>query len=229
MTASSPLPADYTQLQHLTERYARFSASALGLGHLYGAAALPLTFALARSGAAPTSLMLWTAAVALGFIAVVRLSRKHYQTLGAVTEQPRSGPFSWGLLAGIGAGVAVGLLAEHLGWVTDAFPSLQGVPVSALLVLVVTVPGLFRFLDQSHTRTAGLGILLLAATLIGGRTDFAEAWRGTAQLAALVGCSLFLVWLALRQHAEARQVTAELRAVRRRLGLPSGHRGAQHD
>lgn len=222
MTASSPLPADDTQLQHLTERYARFSASALGLGYLYGAAALPLTFVLARSGAAPTTLMLWTAAAALGFIAVVRLSRKHYQTLGAVTEQPRSGPFTWGLLAGIGAGVAVGLLAEHLGWVADAFLSLQGVPVSALLVLVVTVPGLFRFLDQSHTRTAGLGILLLAATLIGGRTDLAEAWRGTAQLAVLV-------WLALRQHADARQVTAELRAVRRRLGLPSGHRGDQHD
>ncbi|PTA68711.1 hypothetical protein [Deinococcus arcticus] len=224
-----PLPADYTQLQHLTERYARFSASALGLGHLYGAAALPLSFALARSGVSPTALMLWTAAVALGFLAVVRLSRTHYQTLGAVTEQPRSGPFTWGLLAGLGAGVAVGLLAEHLGWVGEAFPSLQGLPVSALLVLVVTVPGLFRFLDQSDTRTAGLGMLLLGATLIGGRTEFAEAWRGAVQLGVLGALSVFLVWLALRQHAEARQVTAELCEVRRRLGLPADHREARHD
>lgn len=215
-----PNPADYARLQTLTERYARFSASALGLGHLYGAAVLPLTLGLARSEASAPALMLWAAAVALGFIGVVRLTRRHYQTLGAVEERPRTGGgFSWGLLAGAGAAALALWLAERGGWVEGAFPAFRDLPWSAVLVLLLAAPAVFRLVDQSHTRTAGLGLLLLGATLVGGRSEFAEAWRGAAQVAVVLGLSLFLIWLALRQHAEARRVAAELREMRTRLGL----------
>ncbi|MDL2343949.1 hypothetical protein QOL99_07270 [Deinococcus sp. MIMF12] len=220
MTVNLPNPGDHARLQTLTERYARFSASALGLGHLYGAAVLPLTFLLARSEVSAAGLMLWAAAVALGFIGVVRLTRRHYQTLGAVAEWPRTGGgFSWGLLAGVGVGALLAWLAERSGWVTEAFPAFRDLPWSALLALIAAAPAVFRLVDQSHTRTAGLGLLLLGGALVGGRSVFAEPWRGAAQLAVLLGLSLFLVWLALRQHAEARGVAAELREMRARLGL----------
>ena len=220
MTMNLPNPTDYARLQALTERYARFSASALGLGHLYGAAVLPLTFLLARSEVSAAGLMLWAAAVALGFTGVVRLSRRHYQTLGAVEERPRAGgAFAWGLLAGAGAGTLLAWLAERGGWVQAAFPAFRDLPWSALLALLLAAPAVFRLVDQPHTRTTGLGMLLLGATLVGGRSAFAEPWRETAQVAAMMGLSLFLIWLALRQHAEARRVAAELRGMRARLGL----------
>ncbi|MFD1733122.1 hypothetical protein ACFSC4_21410 [Deinococcus malanensis] len=41
--------------------------------------------------------------------------------------------------------------------------------------------------------------------------------------------TLFLIWQARRQHAEARQVTAELREVRSRLGLPAQEREDEHE
>lgn len=220
MTLNLPNPTDYARLQTLTERYARFSASALELGHLYGAVVLPLTFLLARSEISAAGLMLWAGAVALGFSGVVRLTRRHYQTLGAVAERPRvGGAFSWGLLAGVGATVLLAWLAARGGWVTEAFPAFRDLPWSALLVLLLAAPAVFRLVAQSHTRAAGLGMLLLGAALVGGRSAFAEPWRGAAQLVVVLGLSLFLVWLALRQHAEARRVAAELREMRAHLGL----------
>ncbi|GAA0503690.1 hypothetical protein [Deinococcus depolymerans] len=219
MTAHHPDPADYARLQDLTARYSRYSASALGLGHLYGAVTLPLTYLLARADLNAPALMLWAAAVSAGFVIVVRLTRRQYQTLGAVTEQARSQRgFVWGLLAGAGSGTLLALLAERTGLIGSAFPALAPLALPSGLALLLALTGTVRLTGRADTRTVGLGLLLCGA-LIGGHTDFTDSWRVTAQWAVTAALSLGLIWLGWTQHVQARQVAADLRDLRARLGL----------
>lgn len=220
MTARHPEPADYARLQELTARYSRYSASALGLGHLYGAVTLPLTYLLARADLNTPALMLWAAAVSAGFVIVVRLTRRQYQTLGAVTEQARSQRgFAWGLLAGAGAGTVLSLLAERTGLIGSAFTALAPLALPSGLALLLALTGTVRLTGRADTRTVGLGLLLLCGALIGGHIDFTDSWRVTAQWAVTAALSLGLIWLGWTQHVQARQVAADLRDLRARLGL----------
>ncbi|WP_189072435.1 hypothetical protein [Deinococcus sedimenti] len=220
MTAHHPDPADYARLQDLTARYSRYSASALGLGHLYGAVTIPLTYLLARADLNAPALMLWAAAVSAGFVTLVRLTRRQYQTLGAVTEQTRSQRgFAWGLLAGAAAGTLLALLAERTGLIGSAFPALAPLTVPSGLALLLALTGTVRLTGRSDTRTVGLGLLLLCGALVAGHTDFTEGWRVTAQWFVITALSLGLIRLGWTQHTQARRVATDLRDLRARLNL----------
>ncbi|MPY65414.1 hypothetical protein F8S09_01735 [Deinococcus sp. SDU3-2] len=221
MTMNLPNPADHARLQSLTQAYSRFSHNALGLGHFYGAAVLPLTLWLGRTLDQPRLLSLWTLVVAVGFYLVIKAAQARYQTLGEVKERPASDRFLMGLLSGVGVMALLSAVLVGAGVFTwaELMPALAGdtQATQAVVLLLAALPALVRLVKTARTPT--MGLVLYAAVLVGSRADDLAAWRVGMQWGAVALVSAFLVYLAVRQHREGQRIATELREMRARLGL----------
>jgi hypothetical protein len=199
-------PPSADALRTLTERYARYSRSAGGLGLVFGGVLTIVVFAAGAFVTLTPALRIALAVAPLLWLASKELLRAfYYQRAGAVAQQVSPAlrrqrrwmaVYLFAISALIIGGVVVASGRSALDW-----------PMSGYLVLVAALPfAALRWFWSVSDFFIGVLLFCQAAVVIGG-LNYGVWW-----LLYATGCAAYAIVVGLREHRDFRTIRAQLSA-----------------